>query len=125
MSDHICGAGCNHFSHLNDPDLMGEFAEARKNLRAAIGGTPSPGVLGLAGVTQRALPSKKAGEQVNHYYVPANNKTVHWGYFSKKMDPLLKVESGDYVTIETVTHHSNDDIAVSYTHLTLPTIYSV
>jgi acetamidase/formamidase len=110
MSDHICSAGCNHFSHLNDPDLMGEFAEARKNLRTAIGGTPSAGALGLAGVTQRALPSKKAGEQVNHYYVPANEKTVHWGFFSKKMAPLLKVESGDYVTIETVTHHSNDDI---------------
>ena len=56
------------------------------------------------------MPSKQAGEQVSHYYVPANNKTIHWGYFSKTMEPLLKLESGDYATIETITHHSNDDV---------------
>ena len=110
MRDHICSTGCNHFSHLNDADLQGEFKEARQSLRAAIGGKPTAGIAGLAGVTERALPSKKAGEQVSHYYVPANNKTIHWGYFSKTMEPLLKLESGDYATIETITHHSNDDI---------------
>ncbi|MBF8179542.1 acetamidase/formamidase family protein [Herminiimonas contaminans] len=110
MRDHICSTGCNHFSHLNDADLQGEFKEARQSLRAAIGGKPTAGIAGLAGVTERALPSKKAGEHVSHYYVPANNKTIHWGYFSKTMEPLLKLESGDYATIETITHHSNDDI---------------
>lgn len=109
MSDHICSAGCTHSSHLNDADLQGEFAEARRSLRASIGGKPTTGAAGKAGVTQRPLPSKKAGENFSHYYVPANDKTVHWGYFSKSIEPLLKVESGDYATIETVTHHSNDD----------------
>ena len=32
-----------------------------------------------------------------------------WGYFSKSLTPLVEVESGDYVTMETVTHHAYDD----------------
>ncbi len=45
----------------------------------------------------------------NHYYAPANDKTVHWGYFSKLLKPLVEVNSGDFVTIEALTHHANDD----------------
>lgn len=110
MSDHICGAGCSHFSRLNDADLQAEFAEARHSLRTSIGGEKVTGKAGLGGVTHRPLPSKKQGENVSHYYIPANDKTIHWGYFSKSMEPLIKLDSGDYATIETVTHHSNDDI---------------
>lgn len=109
MSDHICNTGCNHFSHLNDPDLLAEFAEARHSLRSNISGTKASGKAGLGGVTYRPLPSKKAGENVSHYYIPANKDTVHWGYFSKSMEPLVKLESGDYATMEAVTHHSFDD----------------
>src|SRR5690606_2171234 len=109
MSDHICGAGCQHFSHLNDADLQEEFKEARHSLRASIGGDKVASKAGQAGVTHRPPPSKKAGENVSRYYVPANKDTVHWGYFSKTVAPLLKIESGDYATIETITHHSNDD----------------
>src|SRR5258705_4712756 len=45
----------------------------------------------------------------NHYYVPATDKTVHWGYFSKLLAPQVEVSSGDFVTIEALTHHANDD----------------
>src|SRR5271168_183955 len=45
----------------------------------------------------------------NHHHVPATDKTVHWGYFSKSLKPVLEVDSGDYVTVETLTHHANDD----------------
>ncbi len=41
--------------------------------------------------------------------MPANDKTVHWGYFSKLLKPLIEVSSGDFVTIEVLTHHANDD----------------
>jgi acetamidase/formamidase len=34
---------------------------------------------------------------------------VHWGYFSKLLKPQLEVDSGDYITIEALTHHANDD----------------
>jgi acetamidase/formamidase len=45
----------------------------------------------------------------SHHYVAANNASVHWGYFSKSIQPLLVVRSGDFATIETLTHHGGDD----------------
>ncbi len=45
----------------------------------------------------------------SHYVVAAAPETVHWGYFSKKLKPLVEVASGDFVTLETLTHHANDD----------------
>src|SRR4030081_1721466 len=56
---------------------------------------------GYAGVTSR----------VNHYVVPATAETVHWGYFSRSIKPVLAANSGDFVTMETLTHHAYDDHA--------------
>jgi hypothetical protein len=47
--------------------------------------------------------------QPTYHYLPANADTVHWGYFSKLLKPQLELDSGDYVTIEALTHHANDD----------------
>ncbi|SEG59367.1 acetamidase/formamidase family protein [Marinobacterium lutimaris] len=44
-----------------------------------------------------------------HHLLAANSDTVHWGYFSKEVEPQIAVQSGDFVTIETLTHHANDD----------------
>ncbi|CAN5226548.1 acetamidase/formamidase family protein [soil metagenome] len=44
-----------------------------------------------------------------HHYLPCNPDTVHWGYFSYALTPTLEVASGDYVTIETLSHHCGDD----------------
>ncbi len=41
--------------------------------------------------------------RTNHYVVPATAETVHWGYFSRSLKPVLSVGSGDFVTIETLT----------------------
>jgi acetamidase/formamidase len=49
--------------------------------------------------------------RINHYLVPVTAATVHWGYFSRSLKPVLSVESGDFVTIETLTHHAYDDHA--------------
>ena len=38
----------------------------------------------------------------NHHYIPATAKTVHWGYFSRSLQPVIEVDSGDFVTIETL-----------------------
>ncbi len=35
--------------------------------------------------------------------------TVHWGYFSAGLAPALKVQSGDLIEVEAVTHHAGDD----------------
>lgn len=47
--------------------------------------------------------------QPQHHTLPATSETVHWGYFSKTLEPRLSINSGDVVTIETLTHHANDD----------------
>lgn len=52
-----------------------------------------------------------APEYPAHHYLPANADTVHWGYFSKGRAPQVFAHSGDLVTIETLTHHANDDAA--------------
>ena len=40
-----------------------------------------------------------------------DSKTVHWGYFSKYLQPVMTVASGDTVTVEMATHHACDDCA--------------
>jgi len=42
------------------------------------------------------------------HFLPANKKTVHWGYFDAGLAPALKVKSGDLVRIQAVTHHAGD-----------------
>jgi acetamidase/formamidase/AraC-like DNA-binding protein len=44
-----------------------------------------------------------------HHHLPACADTVHWGYFSHAIAPTLTVNSGDIVTIETLTQHAYDD----------------
>ena len=48
-------------------------------------------------------------QPVRHHHLPVRPETIHWGYFSRLLAPVLEVRSGDYVTIETLTHHANDD----------------
>ncbi len=38
----------------------------------------------------------------------ATPETVHWGYFSASLAPVLRVASGDIVRAEAVTHHAGD-----------------
>ena len=49
-----------------------------------------------------------AADNTDHV-LPANAETVHWGYFSQTLAPKLVIDSGDTVTVETLTHHANDD----------------
>jgi acetamidase/formamidase len=49
--------------------------------------------------------------RANHVIVPATPATVHWGYFSRSLPPVVTIEPGDFVTIETLTHHAYDDHA--------------
>ena len=80
-----------------------------KSAVAAGGAAASLAAAGLSSVTTaQAQPGMVPGTK-NHYYVPATDKTVHWGYFSKLLKPQVEVSSGDFVTIEALTHHANDD----------------
>lgn len=49
------------------------------------------------------------GHGVRHHLLRASPETIHWGYFSRALKPVIEVESGDYVTVETLTHHAYDD----------------
>lgn len=42
------------------------------------------------------------------HLLQATSKTVHWGYFDHSIPPVLSVKSGDFVYVETVTHHAGD-----------------
>ena len=80
----------------------------RDFLKGALVAGGAAASMGLGAVTAQAQPGRVPGT-ANHYYVPATDKTVHWGYFSKLLKPQIEVSSGDFVTIETLTHHANDD----------------
>ncbi len=110
-------------SHTSD-ELVESTDNPRRNFlkgAAAVGGAAAAATaLGfpyIASAQENELQPRKipvAGTlsepgRANHWYVPASDKTVHWGYFSKNLKPLIEVESGDFVTIECLTHQAGDD----------------
>jgi acetamidase/formamidase/AraC-like DNA-binding protein len=44
-----------------------------------------------------------------HHHLAATQATVHWGYFSRDIPPVLEIDSGDLVTVETLSQHACDD----------------
>ena len=96
---------CSEFE-LHHRQFVEDMARERRAFLAsrfaARGGAATPAAGGLA------LP-KTISPATRHHHLPANADTVHWGYFSKNLKPQLDVESGDFVTIETLTHQASDD----------------
>jgi FtsP/CotA-like multicopper oxidase with cupredoxin domain len=88
-------------------DLDSERRSFLKSAFVAGGGAAAWAASGT--LASPASAETRAGQPTYHY-LPANADTVHWGYFSKLLKPQLEVDSGDYVTIEAVTHHAGDDI---------------
>jgi len=87
-----------------------EDPSRRRFLRDGLVGAASAGALStLAAPALAHAETGVARTTLNHFHVPASDKTVHWGYFSKSLPPVVEVVSGDFVTIETVTHHAYDD----------------
>ena len=86
-------------------------AGRRRFLKGAAMTGSAAATLGAIGYPQVAAAQAKPGKVAtsSHYHVPATAETVHWGYFSRSLKPLVEVESGDFVTIEALTHHANDD----------------
>ncbi len=92
-------------------ELNSERRSFLKSSFAATGAAAAMTSGGLSLVTPALAQTAKA-RNVNgpkHYYLPANADTVHWGYFSKSLKPKVEVDSGDFVTIESLTHHCYDD----------------
>lgn len=83
---------------------------------ALAGGLAAPYILSAEAQAQALqprqvpLPGKlDTPSRATHWLVPATDKTVHWGYFSKNLKPLIEIDSGDYVTLECLTHQAGDD----------------
>ncbi len=83
---------------------LAERTKARRPL--ARGGRTETGGAPDAAIAAAALPVATGRR---HHRLPVTDKTVHWGYFSRSLRPVLEVESGDIVTIETLTQHAYDD----------------
>ncbi len=104
--DHNCPQFELHRQRLLD-DLDAERRSFLKSAFVAGGGAAALAAGGSA-LIQPASAQTRPGQPTYHY-LPATADTVHWGYFSKLLKPRLEVDSGDYVTIEALTHHANDD----------------
>ena len=103
--DHSCPQFELHRKKLLE-DLDSERRSFLKSAFVAGGGAAAWAASGT--LTSPASAQTKPGQPTYHY-LPATADTVHWGYFSKLLKPQLEVDSGDYVTIEALTHHANDD----------------
>lgn len=66
---------------------------------SAVDASPTPSM---------ASPGKYVGAS-RHHHLAATAQTIHWGYFSRSIPPVLSIASGDIVTIETLTQHAYDD----------------
>ena len=84
----------------------------KKNLGTCLPFTALVSVAAVFAPASHALAATDCDDAASapaHHFIPANSDTVHWGYFSKGQAPLVNIRSGDFVTLETLTHHANDD----------------
>ena len=65
--------------------------------------TAGPGAAGPGMAVVCAAPAPR------HHHLAADASRVHWGYFSRSLQPQIEIASGDTVTIETLTQHASDD----------------
>ena len=104
--DHNCPEFELHRKKLLD-DLDHERRSFLKSAFVAGGGAAA---WAASGTLATPASAQTRSGQPTYHYLPANADTVHWGYFSKLLKPQLEVDSGDYVTIEAITHHAGDDV---------------
>ena len=52
--------------------------------------------------------ARQTGDASSHY-LAAEARSVHWGYFSRALAPLVEIASGDTIVVETLSQHASDD----------------
>lgn len=116
MNEHkaACCGDPHHHHHeetpLEKPEELRAASPARRSFfQGALASGAAAALGGLGAPSLAHAQTKLARSSFSHYHVPVNADTVHWGYFSKSLKPLVEVQSGDFVTMETLTHHANDD----------------
>jgi acetamidase/formamidase len=106
--DHNCPQFELHRQKLLD-ELDSERRSFLKSAFVAGGSAAAAWTAGGVLVAPASAQSTARPGKPTYHYLPATAETVHWGYFSKLLKPQLEIDSGDYVTIEALTHHANDD----------------
>ena len=69
----------------------------------------SPRVIVEENETGPAVTTADSLDDTADHHLPVDVSHVHWGYFSRKLRPVLEVNSGDTVMVETLTQHASDD----------------
>src|SRR5436190_14952518 len=49
------------------------------------------------------LPAPTRSTPMTHHNLRASPETCHWGFFEAKLKPVLTIESGDDITIDTIS----------------------
>jgi acetamidase/formamidase/AraC-like DNA-binding protein len=93
------GGPTQHRGRPKGPEMLGESPPAADGERRRESSIAAPG----------AEPAKPPEPGNREHYLPATPETIHWGYFSRNLPPALTARSGDFVTIECLTHHAYDD----------------
>lgn len=57
----------------------------------------------------QALRETQAEAPAPSHYLAVSKETAHWGYLSRTIPPVMRVQPGSMVTIETLTQHAFDD----------------
>lgn len=101
MSEHHNGC-CSDPNHHHDVTLDTSTLDLPKpadpSRRSFLQGTLASGAaaaaLGGPGTSSLALAQTEMKRStISHYSIPATAETVHWGYFSKSLTPLVEVQS--------------------------------
>ena len=81
------------------PQAVAASARLRRTEAKGEGGGPGPA-------------EERIGVAPRHHHLSVSVASVHWGYFSRALAPVLEIASGDTVTIETLSQHASDDPAL-------------
>jgi acetamidase/formamidase/AraC-like DNA-binding protein len=72
---------------------------------------PSAVAQNCAAPVQAGPVTPSAKGEARHHHLSVEAARVHWGYFSRSMPAQIEINSGDTITIETLTQHASDDPA--------------
>jgi len=70
---------------------------------------PSAAARNSAAPVQAETLSRCAAGEHRHHHLAVEAARVHWGYFSRSLQPQIEINSGDTITIETLSQHASDD----------------
>jgi acetamidase/formamidase/AraC-like DNA-binding protein len=70
---------------------------------------PSGATRKIASLAATELEARPTKTDQTHHHIAVEAKRVHWGYFSRMLAPQAEINSGDTITVETLTQHASDD----------------